>query len=260
MNQTSTISGAPRLPASGSRLQIHYVVSSHWDREWYLSFQGFRFKLVHMLDQVLLHLRDDRWTCFVMDGQVAPILDYLEIRPENRNRVCELVRAGRILVGPWFTMPDERILSGEALVRNLLRGFRESRALGAEPVRYGYICDIFGHCAQTPQIFAGMGIRHAFVWRGTNDRTHPPAFRWRSPDGSEVLAYKASDDQSYSSARHFIGWGGPGLGTEAWREAARLGGPEVADRGGGQGQCPGLSAARGLGPQCSSRRAARGPG
>jgi alpha-mannosidase/mannosylglycerate hydrolase len=224
MNQPLTLSGTERIAAiGGAKPQIHYVVSSHWDREWYLPFQGFRAKLVHMLDQVLEHLRDARWTCFVMDGQVAPILDYLEVRPDRRERVMELARAGRLRLGPWFTMPDERILSGESLIRNLARGYREARALGVEPLRYGYICDIFGHCAQMPQIFAGMGIRHAFVWRGTNDATHPQVFRWRSPDGSEVLAHKASDDQSYSSARYLVGWGGPELASPEWVETARAG-------------------------------------
>jgi alpha-mannosidase/mannosylglycerate hydrolase len=225
MIQKTTISGAERLPAiGGAKPRIHYVVSSHWDREWYLSFQGFRYRLVHMLDRVLEHLRDERWTCFVMDGQVAPILDYLEVRPERRERVVALARAGRLVLGPWYTMPDERILSGEALIRNLLRGYRECRALGVEPMRYGYICDIFGHCAQTPQIFAGMGIRHAFVWRGTNDKSHPQVFRWRAPDGSEVLAHKASDDQSYSSARYFaFPAAGADTGDADWRAKARDG-------------------------------------
>jgi alpha-mannosidase/mannosylglycerate hydrolase len=223
MDQPVTVSGTARIPAiAGAKLQIHYVVSSHWDREWYLPFQGFRARLVPMLDQVLDNLRDARWTCFVMDGQVSAILDYLEIRPENRERLVAFITAGRLLIGPWFTMPDERILSGEALIRNLLRGFRESRALGVEPMRYGYICDIFGHCAQMPQIFAGMGIRHAFVWRGTNDHTHPQIFRWRAPDGSEVLTHKASEDQAYSSARYFVGQGLAESG-EAWRASARTG-------------------------------------
>jgi len=221
----STISGAEIIPVPvGSRRKIHYVVSSHWDREWYLSFQGFRYRLVQMLDRVLEHLVDPRWTTFVMDGQVVPLLDYLEIRPEQRTRLREMVASGRVLAGPWYCMPDERILSGEALVRNLLHGFRETRALGAEPMRYGYVCDIFGHCAQLPQIFVSMGINHAFVWRGTNDRSHPQIFRWRSPDGSEVLAHKASDDQSYSSARYFaFPSAAADRGESGWQAKAREG-------------------------------------
>lgn len=33
--------------------RCHYVVSTHWDREWYQTFQGFRFRLVKLMDRVL---------------------------------------------------------------------------------------------------------------------------------------------------------------------------------------------------------------
>jgi alpha-mannosidase len=31
----------------------HYIRSTHWDREWYQPFQGYRMRLVSMLDEVL---------------------------------------------------------------------------------------------------------------------------------------------------------------------------------------------------------------
>ena len=186
---------------SKRRLQIHYVPSTHWDREWYLPFQGFRYKLVKVVDTLIDILEaDPRYQRFVFDGQTVALADYLEIKPENRPRLEALLRSGRILVGPWYTMPDERILSGESLIRNLLRGFADARRFGAEPMRYGYVCDIFGHIAQMPQIFAGMGIAHALVWRGTNQSVHPAHMIWRAPDGSDVLTFRLDDDGSYGTA------------------------------------------------------------
>lgn len=32
------------------KLTIYYHTSTHWDREWYLPFQGFRYNLVKMID------------------------------------------------------------------------------------------------------------------------------------------------------------------------------------------------------------------
>ena len=187
---------------SKRRLQIHYVPSTHWDREWYLPFQGFRYKLVKVVDTLIDILEaDPRYQRFVFDGQTVALADYLEIKPENRPRLEALLRSGRILVGPWYTMPDERILSGESLIRNLLRGFADARRFGAEPMRYGYVCDIFGHIAQMPQIFAGMGIAHALVWRGTNQSVHPAHMIWRAPDGSDVLTFRLDDDGSYGTAK-----------------------------------------------------------
>lgn len=184
------------------KTEVHYVASTHWDREWYKSFQGFRFMLVKLVDHLLdLMERDPGYAYFVFDGQTVALADYLEVRPENRPRLEKLIRSGRILVGPWYTMPDERLVSGEALIRNLMRGYSDSRALGAEPMRYGYICDIFGHIAQMPQLFAGMGIDYALLGRGTNEHTHPAHFVWRAPDGSEVIAFKEQDMGGYGTAR-----------------------------------------------------------
>ena len=222
------------------RTQVHYVASTHWDREWYLPFQGFRYKLVKVIDRLLEILEaDPEYRCFVFDGQTIALDDYLEIMPENRPRLEALIRAGRILVGPWYTMPDERILDGESLIRNLMRGYADAARWGVDPMRYGYICDIFGHIAQMPQIFAGMGIPHALVWRGANDATHPSLFRWRAPDGSEVVTWRPSDDGAYSSGKPI--WeaaNAPRPGTKKWREGVLEAARHMQQLEGGRSEVP----------------------
>lgn len=181
-----------------AKTKVHYVASTHWDREWYLPFQGFRYRLVKLAAQLLdiLDSRED-YKQFVFDGQTAVLDDIVEARPDLRARLERHIKSGRLHVGPWYTMPDERIVSGESLIRNMLLGFKTSRSYGAGPMRYGYICDIFGHIAQTPQIFAGMGIGHALLGRGTNHHSHPPFFEWESPDGSRVAAFRLPDIEGY---------------------------------------------------------------
>ena len=112
-----------------------YVMSgTHWDREWYQSFQGFRYRLVYLLDFVIDYLeRTPEFPIFTLDGQTIVLEDYLEIRPENRERLEKLIQAGRILIGPWYCMPDELILSGESLITNLQIGHRVAEEFGAEP-------------------------------------------------------------------------------------------------------------------------------
>ena len=39
---------------------VHYVLSTHWDREWYQAFQHFRYRLVQVLDEVIAGLQDGR--------------------------------------------------------------------------------------------------------------------------------------------------------------------------------------------------------
>ena len=81
-------------------------ISTHWDREWYRPFQGFRYYLVEMMDRLLDALESGGIPSFVFDGQTIPLDDYLEIRPENRARVESLVRSGQLKIGPWYVMPD----------------------------------------------------------------------------------------------------------------------------------------------------------
>ena len=40
-------------------LDIFYFSSTHWDREWYQSFQGFRFRLVKLIDNLLKLFEND---------------------------------------------------------------------------------------------------------------------------------------------------------------------------------------------------------
>ena len=132
----------------------HYVISTHWDREWYQTFQDFRFQLVRLLDRVIVALQDGTLQGpFQTDGQAIMLQDYLEIRPERTELVKQLVREGKLIVGPWYVLPDEFTVSGEALVRNLRMGAELVRAMGAEPSKAGFLCDMFGHTGQMPQIF-----------------------------------------------------------------------------------------------------------
>ena len=181
--------------------KIYYINGTHWDREWYKTFQGFRYMLIDVVDEVIDTLEaDPEFHMYMLDGQTAVLDDYLEIAPEKRERLEKLIAAGRIAVGPWYTMPDEFIPSGESLIRNLLLGHAKAKEYGApEAMKYGYICDIFGHIAQLPQIMNGFGIRGVLMQRGNNMDTTPPHFRWVAPDGSACVAYRTPEDMGYGA-------------------------------------------------------------
>ncbi|MET9043364.1 MULTISPECIES: glycosyl hydrolase-related protein [unclassified Streptomyces] len=162
-----------------------FVPHFHWDREWYEPFQVFRHRLVAALDTVLETAEADPDFRFTVDGQMAAIEDYLEMRPENRDRVMALVADGRLAIGPWLILLDEFLCSGETIVRNLQMGWAAAADLGGS-MPIGYLPDMFGHVAQMPQILARAGIEHAALWRGVPGSVDGHAFRWRAPDGSEV--------------------------------------------------------------------------
>ncbi|MDX3354022.1 glycoside hydrolase family 38 C-terminal domain-containing protein [Streptomyces sp. ME01-24h] len=162
-----------------------FVPHFHWDREWYEPFQVFRHRLVTALDTVLETAETDPDFRFTVDGQMAAVEDYLQMRPEHRDRVKALVGEGRLAIGPWLILLDEFLCSGETIVRNLQMGWAAAAELGGSmPV--GYLPDMFGHVAQMPQILARAGIEHAALWRGVPGSVEGHAFRWRAPDGSEV--------------------------------------------------------------------------
>ncbi len=161
------------------------VNHTHWDREWYMPFERFRVLLVDAVDALLDLLAADPTFTFMLDGQTSILEDYLAVRPERRPELAAHARSGRLVVGPWYTLPDEFIPSPESLVRNLLLGRRQAHELGAEPTRVGYLPDSFGHPAQLPQILAGCDLESAVIFRGAQSATSE--FRWAAPDGTRLL-------------------------------------------------------------------------
>ncbi len=188
----------PRDPiVKFSKVKIVYFNSSHWDREWYQPFQEFRFHLVATMRRVLDTLENDpAFTVFCFDGQSIVIEDVLAAAPELETRLRRQLETGRLKIGPWYVQPDEFLVSGEALIHNLLYGRTLCRRYGAECWQLGYLCDTFGHIAAMPQILAGFGIGLAALWRGVPPEL-PVYFRWRAADGSEVLLYKMPAKQGY---------------------------------------------------------------
>ena len=127
-------------------MKIYYYSGTHWDREWYRTFQGFRKCLVDMVDELIEYLETNaEYGVFHFDGQTIVLEDYLEIRPEMRERLTALIRDGRIVVGPWYNMPDEFLVSGESIIRNLMTGHKIAKEYGVRPWKFGYVCDCFGH-------------------------------------------------------------------------------------------------------------------
>lgn len=143
--------------------------------------------LVDLVDRLLDLMEADPRYMFTLDGQLATVDDYLEIRPENEPRIRALVEAGRLAIGPWQILVDEFLVSGESMVRNLELGLRRAEELGGA-MRIGYLPDMFGHVAQMPQLLRRAGLDRAVVWRGVPAVIDRHAFLWSAPDGSEVRA------------------------------------------------------------------------
>lgn len=172
------------------RWRVFVVAHTHWDREWYERFEGYRARLVPMVSKLLdLLERDASFRSFTFDGQTIAIEDHLEKRPDDRERIAALVKAERLFVGPWYVLADNLLVSGESLIRNFQEGSRVAQSFG-RALRVGYVADPFGHPAQVPQILRGFGYGTYVFSRGIGDEGEDlgSEFLWQAPSGDGVLA------------------------------------------------------------------------
>lgn len=168
--------------------KAYFILSTHWDREWYQTFQNYRYQLVGLIDDILNGIIKKEFSGpFYTDGQVCLLEDYLEIRPDKSEIIRQHLKDGKLVSGPWYVLPDEFLISGESIIRNLRLGTKTVRQLGGQSSKVGFLCDMFGHISQIPQILNGFGIKAAILWRGVEIKSRNAI--WQGADGSKLAAY-----------------------------------------------------------------------
>jgi alpha-mannosidase len=172
---------------------MHVISNTHWDREWMKTFQEHRLMLADYLDETMdLFDRDKEFKYFHLDSQTIPLEDYASVRPEKVNRLKKYIRKGKLLIGPWYTLPEMNVLDGESIVRNLLMGHKVAKEWG--PVmKVGYTPTSNGQISQLPQIYAGFGIDTLLFYRGINADAAKKEFWWTAPDGTRALCEQFPD-------------------------------------------------------------------
>ena len=98
---------------------------THWDREWYESFERFRFKLREGIHNVIEKLDSGEIEYFFLDGQTVVLEDYREIASEvEYQKLLHYIKIKKIEVGPWYLLSEEFLGSGESLIKNLEYGMK----------------------------------------------------------------------------------------------------------------------------------------
>lgn len=117
--------------------------------------------------------------------------------------IFELIRK-RVAEGRWevtasmWVETDKNIVSGEALCRHLLytrQYFKQNFGLEPEDVRVDWAPDTFGHAHTVPGIITRAGVSRYYHMR---TGPGPWLYKWRSPDGSEVLVFNDRDRHGYN--------------------------------------------------------------
>ena len=145
--------------------EVNAYIHTHWDREWYMEFERYRLRLVEIFDNVLLALENKNLDWFWFDGQVAALLDYLEIQKDKKEEIINFIKEKKLFIGPYFVSSDSFLVSCEFYLRNIEYGIKKSLEFGCENFIF-YIADSFGHSAFLPFIAKYFNINYAILWRG----------------------------------------------------------------------------------------------
>lgn len=146
------------------KLVIAYL-HTHWDREWYRDKEEFNLRLLEVVDEILGELENHCAPCFYFDGQTSALEDYLKFRPQNCERIKNLIKERKLFIGPFFASADSLLTSAISLKKNLEMGIEYSKNFG-ESEFIGYLSDTFGHSKAITDILKSVGINEAVLWRG----------------------------------------------------------------------------------------------
>jgi alpha-mannosidase len=179
---------APLAPLAKT-YTVHCVGHAHIDMNWQW---GWEETVATTADtfRTVLQLMEEFPDFIFSQSQVAIYAFVQRYHPLLFARIRERIREGRweVTAAHWVE-GDRNLASGESLTRQLLlsRAFcREELGLSPEDVAIDWVPDCFGHAATLPAVDQAAAVRHYYCWRtGRTDR--PAVFRWRSPDGSEVV-------------------------------------------------------------------------
>ena len=171
---------------------LHLIGNAHLDPVWL-------WRQADGVDAALATARSacdrlDEYPEFVFTASSSWFHEQVEhLDPALFDRVRAFVAAGRWqLVGGMVIQPDCNLPSAESFARQLAAGQAYYRRTFGRPTTVGYNVDSFGHTAYLPRFLRDAGIdTYVFMRPGPHEKTLPaPLFRWRSPDGHDVTAFR----------------------------------------------------------------------
>ncbi|HRY55013.1 MAG TPA: glycoside hydrolase family 38 C-terminal domain-containing protein [Spirochaetia bacterium] len=185
---------APELakPACASALSTTAVGHAHIDTAWLWRIRETRRKIARTFANQLDLI--ERYPGYVFGASAPQHYQWVkEDHPELYERVKRAVSAGRWEPqGAMWVEADCNLVSGESMVRQILRGKNFWKDEFGLDVRNCWIPDVFGYAASMPQILRKSGVdsflTQKLSWSKNNEFPHD-TFIWRGIDGSEVLTH-----------------------------------------------------------------------
>lgn len=186
------------------RYQVHVVQHSHLDigytdrqhvvRAQHLGYLDEVLRLAHETDS-LSEPAQFRWS----EEALFSVTDWLATRPESRRReFLQRVAEGRVSLSAMpFNLHTEMCSTDE--LHELLRPALNLRKQYGLEFRSAMQTDVPGHVIGLPDALSELGVHYLSVahnWAGRSDPdgvgqlTLPRLFRWRGPEGGEVVVWR----------------------------------------------------------------------
>ena len=173
-------------------MTVHMIGNAHLDPVWFWRWPA-------GVAEVLLTCRAaadllEEYPQFIFTRSDVWVYEQIAaLDPTLFARIKRLAAEGRWdVAGGWYVQPDCNLPTGESFRRHMDLGRdHHQRHFGACPT-VGYNVDSFGHAATLPSLLREYGYdSYVFMRPGPHEKELPGnLFRWRSPDGSEVIAWR----------------------------------------------------------------------
>lgn len=181
------------------RKKIYFIGNAHLDPVWVWRWQEGSAEAKATIRSALDRMKEYPEFRFVCSS--SAVYQWIEeFDPAMFEEIRQRVHEGRfVIVGGWYVQPDCNLPSGESFARHSLYGQRYFMEKFGKISEVGYNVDSFGHHAMLPQILKKSGMNRYVFMRPRKDEKALPSelFRWQSPDGSSVTAWRIV--RSYTS-------------------------------------------------------------
>ncbi|MFW2543951.1 glycoside hydrolase family 38 C-terminal domain-containing protein [Primorskyibacter sp. 2E107] len=171
---------------------LHMIGNAHLDPVWLWRWQEGCAEAIGTCWAAIDRLEEGEG--FIFSKGEAHIYAWIEeMDPELFARIRHYIAARRwIVVNGWWIQPDCNVPSGESVIRQALYGKRYFRQKFGIEVPTGYNVDSFGHPGTFPMLLRHTGSTSYTFMRPNASELDLPGeiFRWQSPDGSEVTAFR----------------------------------------------------------------------
>ena len=184
---------------SQSQIEIIPFGNAHIDLAWLWPIAETKKKIQRTFLTVLSLM--ERRNLTFLQSMVTHYEFFKGLEPNLFLRIKKFVEEKKwVPVGGMMVESDCNLIGGESLVRQVLYGQRYFKEEFGKYCTIAWLPDSFGFTEQLPQIFSKSGFELFLTTKFTyNDTTKFPhdLFKWKSPDGSEILAH--SHMRTYSS-------------------------------------------------------------